>query len=91
MYEETTIEEVETLQTELEIYSELTSEPIDYIETEVIDTGLEQEEITETTLFDDSQNLQRIAKNTDFFVGFCQVAIVVFVMFMLYKFLNIFF
>lgn len=97
-YEETNIEEVETLQTDLgfdepvvsdepsdiEIYSELTSETlISETVSETVETSL--------TTYNDSENIQRIADNADFGVGFLQAFTVVFVMIALYKFLKIFF
>lgn len=104
-YEET-VEEVETLQTDIafkdvetsaiEIYSEVTSEPLtlETAETaETIYTGSDSETDIETssTTYNDSENLQRIADNTDFGVGFLQAFVVAFVMIMLYRFLKIFF
>ena len=110
-YEET-VEEVETLQTDIvfkdvetfqtdidienvetsaiEIYSEVTSEPLTL---ETIYTGSDSETDIETssTTYNDSENLQRIADNTDFGVGFLQAFVVAFVMIMLYRFLKIFF
>lgn len=90
-YEETNLEEVEALQTDLaeqqtdiEIYSELTSEPL------ISDTVSETVE-TSVTTYNDSENIQRIADNTDFGVGFLQAFTVAFVMIALYKFFKIFF
>mgnify|MGYP006982393371 FL=1 len=97
-YEEPNIEEVETLQTDvvfdepvvsdepsdIEIYSEFTSETL------ISETVSETVE-TSVTTYNDSENIQRIADNTDFGVGFLQAFTVAFVMIALYKFLKIFF
>lgn len=49
-------------------------------------------DITSTTETDiNSVNLQRLADNSDFLTGFLQFSVVFFVMFILYRFLKIFF
>lgn len=98
--EETIIEEVETLQADLmsdiEIYADVTSEPVilneEVADSTTISTGETQTtETSETSMYNDSENLQRIADNTDFGVGFLQAFVVAFLLIALYKFFKIFF